>query len=49
MDGKEYKERIERVKQAVLRDLTGLDIEKSILAVRLWCRDDEQFLYLLSY
>ncbi|MBS5400182.1 MAG: hypothetical protein KHY08_13965 [Lachnospiraceae bacterium] len=41
MERKEYKERIEQVRQAVLQDLTGLDTEKCILTVRLWCRNDE--------
>ena len=31
MERKEYKERIEQVRQAVLQDLTGLDTEKCIL------------------
>lgn len=41
MERKEYKECIEQVRQAVLQDLTGLDTEKCILTVRLWCRNDE--------
>ena len=41
MERKGYKERIEQVRQAVLQDLTGLDTEKCILTVRLWCRNDE--------
>lgn len=41
MDGKECKERIEQVRQAVMCDLADLDTEKSILTVRLWCRNDE--------
>lgn len=41
MDRKECRERIEQVRQAVLCDLIGLDTERAILTVRLWCRDDE--------
>ena len=41
MDRKECQKRIEQVRKAVMCDLIGLDTERSILTVRLWCRNDE--------
>lgn len=49
MDRKECQEHIEQVRQAVMCDLIGLDTERSILTVRLWCRNDEDRFDLCCY
>ena len=49
MDRKECQKRIEQVRKAVMCDLTGLDAERSILTVRLWCRNDGDRFDLCCY